>query len=223
MGHAIEDLELEALDRLTDGLADASTEFLKLGGVAGDVLNSIIGGLVKLAAQQEIFGKTGSGGLIGSIGGLLGIGGGAKLGGVNYGAIGQAANSVRLPGFDTGGYTGDGPRKQVAGVVHKGEYVVPAEAVKRIGVDNLAALSSARAASAMAGVTAAAGGQAGGVAMVRVELTDDLNGRIAQVSGPIAVSVVKQNAPAIAGAGATAGSTMARERMTRTARNRIPG
>lgn len=35
MGDVLEDIELEAVDRLTDGIADASTEFIKLGGVAG--------------------------------------------------------------------------------------------------------------------------------------------------------------------------------------------
>ena len=43
-------------------------------------------------------------------------------------------------GFAEGGYTGDGGKHDVAGIVHAGEYVMPASAVDRIGVENLAAL-----------------------------------------------------------------------------------
>lgn len=130
MGDAIENIELDAIDRLTDGLADAGTEFIKLGGIAGDVLNSIIRDMIRLAAQQAIFGSVGgAGGAIGGIGKLL--------------------------GFSTGGYTGDGPKGKVAGVVHKGEYVVPAETVKRVGVSSLEGLSSGNmAARSMVGATA---------------------------------------------------------------------
>lgn len=42
--------------------------------------------------------------------------------------------------FDEGGYTGAGGKYDVAGVVHRGEYVFPQSAVDRIGVGNLAAL-----------------------------------------------------------------------------------
>jgi TP901 family phage tail tape measure protein len=43
-------------------------------------------------------------------------------------------------GFARGGYTGPGHRLQPAGVVHAGEYVFPADAVRRLGVQSLAAL-----------------------------------------------------------------------------------
>jgi hypothetical protein len=39
--------------------------------------------------------------------------------------------------FASGGYTGAGSRTEPAGIVHRGEYVVPASAVSRIGVDSL--------------------------------------------------------------------------------------
>ncbi len=42
--------------------------------------------------------------------------------------------------FREGGYTGDGPAGQVAGVVHRGEYVVPAPVVDRIGVPAIEAM-----------------------------------------------------------------------------------
>jgi hypothetical protein len=40
-------------------------------------------------------------------------------------ALHQQYQYKNAPQFDVGGYTGDGPRNQPAGVVHKGEYVVP--------------------------------------------------------------------------------------------------
>ena len=63
-----------------------------------------------------------------------------------------AAVIAACGGFAEGGYTGAGGKYDVAGVVHRGEYVMPASAVDRIGVDNLAALHHG---------TAAPGGPAG--------------------------------------------------------------
>lgn len=45
-----------------------------------------------------------------------------------------------LAGFADGGYTGDGPRHEVAGTVHRGEYVFDAMTVDRIGLPSLQAL-----------------------------------------------------------------------------------
>lgn len=54
-------------------------------------------------------------------------------------------------GFKTGGYTGDGNPNDVAGAVHRGEYVFDAKATKRLGVANLEALRSGRMPSTIAG------------------------------------------------------------------------
>jgi hypothetical protein len=51
-----------------------------------------------------------------------------------------AAAAGLMGGFEAGGYTGDLPTNQVAGVVHGGEFVIPAGAVNRIGLGNLEAL-----------------------------------------------------------------------------------
>lgn len=45
------------------------------------------------------------------------------------------------PGFKSGGYTGDGHEDEYAGAVHKGEFVFPQTAVRRIGKENLAAMA----------------------------------------------------------------------------------
>lgn len=43
-------------------------------------------------------------------------------------------------GYALGGYTGDGGRFEAAGTVHRGEYVMPAPTVERLGVANLDAI-----------------------------------------------------------------------------------
>jgi hypothetical protein len=47
-----------------------------------------------------------------------------------------------LAAFQEGGYTGDGNPNDVAGIVHRGEFVVPADAVSRIGIGTLEAMAA---------------------------------------------------------------------------------
>lgn len=59
-------------------------------------------------------------------------------------AVGAAAFVAAMAlagGWQKGGYTGDGPAGMPAGVVHRGEFVVPADAVDRIGIHNLEAMT----------------------------------------------------------------------------------
>ncbi len=51
-----------------------------------------------------------------------------------------ADNPLGLPQFASGGYTGNGGSYEVAGVVHRGEYVMSKDATRRIGVGNLEAM-----------------------------------------------------------------------------------
>ncbi|OAH36981.1 hypothetical protein AX777_18250 [Sphingobium yanoikuyae] len=218
MGDAIEQIDIDAVDRLADGLANASTEYIKLGGIAGDVINGIIQDLVRLAAKQALFGNNGGAGIIGSIGSFLGLGGSSSVGGISAEAQSWLDNYTPK-GFASGGYTGDGPRNEVAGVVHRGEYVIPANAVDRIGIQNLAALASGdtSAARAMTGVTAAGMGArpVQQTVVVKVEANDYFDARVdqraTQVAAPIGVAASAQARNA-------AGSDA-----TRAARRRIPG
>ncbi|MFX4084470.1 tape measure protein [Sphingobium yanoikuyae] len=218
MGDAIEQIDIDAVDRLADGLANASTEYIKLGGIAGDVINGIIQDLVRLAAKQALFGSNGGAGIIGSIGSFLGLGGSSSVGGISAEAQSWLDNYTPK-GFATGGYTGDGPRNEVAGVVHRGEYVIPANAVDRIGIQNLAALTSGdtSAARAMTGVTAAGMGArpVQQTVVVKVEANDYFDARVdqraTQVAAPIGIAASAQARDA-------AGSDA-----TRAARRRIPG
>lgn len=51
-------------------------------------------------------------------------------------------NSTNPPGFMTGGYTGDGPAGEVAGLVHRKEFVFSAPQTERVGRGNLEAIAS---------------------------------------------------------------------------------
>ena len=58
--------------------------------------------------------------------------------GINAALIAKQA----ISGFAEGGYTGHGGKYEPAGVVHRGEYVLPQEVVRSIGVGNLDSLRS---------------------------------------------------------------------------------
>jgi hypothetical protein len=62
----------------------------------------------------------------------------------NVDRIGLSSLNVltMVGGFKQGGYTGDGNPNDMAGIVHRGEYVVPADAVDRIGLSSLNAMAS---------------------------------------------------------------------------------
>ena len=71
-------------------------------------------------------------------------------------AVGMTA--MAGAGFEEGGFTGFGPKDEIAGPVHRGEYVFDAEATARIGVGTLEAMANGRAAmigSSTGAVTAA--------------------------------------------------------------------
>jgi lambda family phage tail tape measure protein len=65
-------------------------------------------------------------------------------------------------GFAAGGYTGDGGRLEPAGIVHRGEFVVPAPAVRRVGVKALNQLAGLTLSRSFADGGLAGGPPAGG-------------------------------------------------------------
>ena len=98
MGDRIEQIQVSALDRLTDGIAEAGAEYLKLGGLAGSVINGIISDLIRLAARQAIVAAFG-GGSAGAGGGGSGFFG-TVLGSIGS-SIGSPMGANRNRGFAT--------------------------------------------------------------------------------------------------------------------------
>lgn len=82
-----------------------------------------------------------------------------------------AANTAAIPkaGFKDGGFTGNMGTSQVAGVVHGQEYVMNAEATRRIGVGNLERMSAG---GSMGGVNITVENNAPGVKVTAEQLTE---------------------------------------------------
>lgn len=107
---------LVAGESLREGLAQVFKQ------IAADILNS---GIKNALTSQ----------LSGAGGGVGGAGGGWM--GAILGGIGSFFGGV---GFAAGGFTGTGGKHDPAGIVHRGEYVMSAQAVQRLGVGNLDAM-----------------------------------------------------------------------------------
>lgn len=92
LNEAYQQIAVDGLGSVTDALTETATGFLKLGGVAGKVIDGIISDLIRLAIQQQIVGLFGSlfggGGLTGTSGGMdLRAFGRASGGPVNAGQV----------------------------------------------------------------------------------------------------------------------------------------
>lgn len=105
---------LELQKDVTRGLVDDLLEGKDAAEVFNNALKKIATTLLDSAFTQ-FFNPTSSGG-IGGFGGFF---------------------SSLFKGFSGGGYTGNGGMYEPAGVVHKGEYVVPKSVVDKVGVKNL--------------------------------------------------------------------------------------
>lgn len=114
-----------------NNLATSSSAWDAFAKAGASALNSISDRLMKMAADnlwQNAFGG-GKG-----LSNLFNFGGGgAEL-------PGWGTSSFVGPTFATGGYTGAGGKYEPAGIVHRGEFVMNAEATRRIGVGNLSRL-----------------------------------------------------------------------------------
>ncbi len=118
-------------DALTDAFSDAILEGEKLDKVAQNLVKS----LARAALQAALMGSGPLGGFFGTAGtngapgGVFGLIGGMFKGGGGTGGL-----------YDDGGFTGRGGKYEPAGIVHKGEYVFSAAAVKKLGLGRLEAM-----------------------------------------------------------------------------------
>ena len=118
----------KAAENWINGMSDALADFVRTGKADFKSLaNSILDDIARMASKQFI------GALFESFSPKASGGGGAGSAIVNF--------FKSLFGFASGGYTGDGGKYQAAGIVHKGEYVINAASVRRIGLPFLNALN----------------------------------------------------------------------------------
>lgn len=134
-----------AVGDMKGSLKDAFTGLVTGAHGLREALSGVLSRLAEIAASrafENIYSGIGGNGLIGGLFKGLGL-------------------------FATGGYTGDGGKYEPAGVVHRGEYVMPKEVVNRVGVENLAGLHR----------TALKGYSGGGLVGAAVPLRPDSGGR----------------------------------------------
>ncbi|WP_436357288.1 hypothetical protein [Brevundimonas sp. CEF1] len=135
IAEAYESIAARGLDALNDGIVDAIMNSKDLGETFSQVAKQIMADLLSISVRRGIteplanalFGGNGSGA--------------GRIAASSTNWLTKAFSAGRsLFGFDKGGYTGDGGVKEPAGIVHKGEYVFSAEAVRRIGAARLEAM-----------------------------------------------------------------------------------
>ncbi|MEA3389650.1 MAG: hypothetical protein U9R64_10330, partial [Pseudomonadota bacterium] len=216
-GEQLQTIEVNFLENMNDQLAEGATRFLKLKGAAGDFFNQLIADVIRLNIQQA---AGGSGGLLGGLLKLTGLGGGGRAA-----ALGDSIgiDSIRVladqeRGFVGGGYTGDIGRNKVAGVVHGQEFVFDAESTSRIGRSQLEAMRNGSFRMPTVSRAALAAGMTGG--LVRVEVAEGalFQPTITSVAGNVSAQVAASTAPVMIGAA----SGDAQASMARRARRQIP-
>lgn len=106
------------------GMASTLTDFFTTGkSNFSDFLTTFLKGIAQMLTQLAL------------VNGMK-----SAFGGTGIGAFFGFAGGGLVPGFDSGGYTGDGGKYQPKGVVHGGEFVFTKEATSALGVGNLYAL-----------------------------------------------------------------------------------
>jgi tape measure domain-containing protein len=191
INEAMDGIRIDGLEALNDGLTDAISGAKSLGEVFENVADQIVSDLVRIAIQQSVikplaeslFGGGGGafGGLLGGLGGLLGFGGGpvSLLGGTPFG---RASGGYVGPGQSVRVNEGASPGRVEAFMSRDGGHIIPL--------------------GRMNALQAGAGQAGGGVAVVRLELSGDIDARIQAQSAGVAIQVVRANAEAIADQGA---------------------
>lgn len=167
-------------DSLGDGLYSLlSGNFDNIGQKFAETLMRMAADAAAANLAGALFGDYGKTGQIGGLlGGLAaGIFGNSISASSSYVSAGPAVGSWDgLSYFADGGYTGAGGKYDPAGIVHAGEYVIPADATRRLGVGFLDRLTG----YAEGGYVGASGMPASAGGSTRVEIIN--NGTPQQVS-----------------------------------------
>jgi tape measure domain-containing protein len=179
-------MTVERLDEFRDSARDVLGGFisdLREGKSASEALGNA------LASIGDKLLDSGINSLIDSLFGKQGTSGTGLFGGI-FSAL----------GFADGGYTGNGGKNEPAGIVHKGEYVVPKSVVGRIGAGNLQRAFQGYASGGLVGMRApnlASASAANSQTHVTVGVSADSNGNLM----PFVESVVQKKTPGIVQAG----------------------
>lgn len=166
IGYATASVEAAKLVEAQDNARESMQTWFGLGKSATrGFIDDLVEGKTAAEALGNVFGKLGDQLLDMGLSALFGGGKG------DFGIIGKAL------GFEAGGYTGDGARNEVAGTVHKGEYVFTKAQTKALGAGNLARLAKGYANGGLVGSpgpVTAGGGR--GSSSVSIPITIDATG-----------------------------------------------
>ena len=199
LNEAYQNVAVDGLRSLNDGLVEAIMGSKSLGDVFKNVANQIIADLLRIAIQQSIIqplasGLFSAGGIFGTLAGSGGSGGGIGGGIGGWSSFGRASGGYVAPGQFYRVNEAASPGRVEGFMSRDGGRIVP--------LGQMNALQQGGA------------GQGGGTATVRLELSGDIDARIQRVSGPVAIEVVRASAPTIIDASA-------RETMARAGRPRL--
>lgn len=122
MNEALENVAVNGLQSLEDGLLSIIDGTKSVEEAFRDMAKSIIADLIRIMIQKMI---------MQAVGAAVGV----PVGGFSSGGY-------TGDGFASGGFTGRGSFRKIAGVVHAREFVLNAQATRRLGVPNLNALNN---------------------------------------------------------------------------------
>jgi phage-related minor tail protein len=131
---------LQAARNIQDSLGDTlydvlSGNFDNIGSKFADMILKMAANAAAANLAKALFGDFG---MSGQIGGLIGTAIAGFMGPPGSGPaptasqVGAAGDGLMF--FADGGYTGAGGKYDPAGIVHAGEYVIPADATRRLGI-----------------------------------------------------------------------------------------
>lgn len=198
INEAIDKIKIDGLEALTDGILEARNGIENLGKAFTRIADQIIADLLRIAIQKAIIGPIANA-VFGGIGAALGGGGSGltSFGGFDSSSLGGAG---LVGGRASGGFTRPG------GVYRVNEQSSPGRVEGFMSRDGGKIIPLGQMNQLTQG-----GGRSDSVAVVRLQLTDDLDARIQSVSGSVAVEVVRGSAPGMI-------DTAARETMSRLRR-----
>ncbi|KQP52999.1 phage tail length tape measure family protein [Methylobacterium sp. Leaf106] len=140
-------LATDAFSSMLTDLRQGTTLVKSLETITGRLADKLLSKAADSVMSNLFAGAGGSGaggGFLSTIMSAIGLGGGAGTDIAAASARGASNPALYGPGFANGGFTGSGGRNEVAGPVHKGEYVFDAAATARIGVASLEAMRTNR-------------------------------------------------------------------------------
>lgn len=179
-----------SLNTISDDLASIVDGTKTAADAFRDMATSIIHDLIRISIQKTITGPiagalfggtTGSGGIASYITGLLT----PNTFNTTASTASQLAQTgLKFPtGFADGGFTGSGGRNEPAGIVHRGEYVMDAATVKKLGVPLLNRLRGYADGGLVGGGPSGAGGVMGDIHIHNAP-ADTKGAQVSQSKGP---------------------------------------